>query len=85
MARITQKDIMNMIEGDMHRWAALMRSHDCSGKHLEVAERFMGGIVCDDFPVNVSGKDKLNVVLMMIFDAGFHAGLSAKDKNGETR
>lgn len=72
------KDIMNMIESDMHRWSAFMRAYNCSGRNKDFAERMMGGIVCHDFAKTLSDKDKLNVVLMMIFDAGFNAGLSAK-------
>ena len=81
MKKFTYKDLRIMVEGDIYRWNDLMNNHDCSGDHLNVAHRIMGGIVLDDWNSKLSEGDKVSVLLKMIFDAGFYAGLSAKTKN----
>lgn len=81
MKKFTYKDLRIMAEGDIHRWDGLMTVHNCSGKHFDVAKRMMGGIVLDDWNSRLSEADKVSVLLKMIFDAGFNAGLSANTKN----
>lgn len=81
MKKFTYKDLRIMVEGDIPRWNDLMKSHDCSADYEKVARRMMGGIVIDDWNSKLSDGDKVSVLLKMIFDAGFNAGLAAKVKN----
>lgn len=81
MKKFAYKDLRIMAEGDLLRWDGLMKAHDCSGEHFDVAKRMMGGIVIDDWNSKLSDGDKVSVLLKMIFDAGFNAGLSANTKN----
>lgn len=84
MKKFTYKDLRIMVEGDIIRWDGLMKAHDCSGDHFDVAQRIMGGIVFDDWNSKLSEGDKVSVLLKMIFDAGLYAGLSANSKNKES-
>lgn len=84
MKKFTYEDLRIMAEGDLWRWDGLMKTHDCSGEHFDVAHRMMGGIVIDDWNSKLSDGDKVSVLLKMIFDAGFNAGLSAKSKNKDS-
>ena len=78
MKKFTYKDLRIMVEGDTCRWSDLMKAHGCSGDGFDVAHRIMGGIVLDDWNSRLSDSDKVSVLLNLIFDAGFNAGLSAK-------
>jgi hypothetical protein len=75
-------DIKDMVDGDMYVWGDVMKAYRCSGKHLEIAQRLMGAIVEDDdfFGGRFSERDKVNLLLKMIFDVGFQAGMSVDDK-----